>query len=167
MTRYDFRRFRKEHGINQKDLAKVLRVTQGFLSSIENGNNLFPTERWQYLYDEYPEVNFENYLMPEEETSKSNSSGAVDKTNSDNQDTSFNINDPVVINKFIDLVRDELTQSKKEVADDSQLRQDLMTLSADNNRLRDKIDSLQEKIFELQNEVVRLKYILADHNIKA
>lgn len=159
MAKYDIKKFRNEHGITQKALAEILKVTQGFLSGVENYNSLFPAERKQYLLDAFPEVDFEQYRLPDDDKED----GKVKKVNSDNSDSLIDVNDPDLMKKFIDLIRDEL---KRDKGDTGRITQDLMTLMDKNAQLMAKIEELQEKNYESQNEILRLKGLLLDNGIK-
>ena len=61
MARYDLARFRREHCLTQKQLAEALSVTQGFLSSVENGRTPFPEERRKDFEKAFPGVNLNDY----------------------------------------------------------------------------------------------------------
>lgn len=61
MARYDLARFRREHCLTQKQLAEALSVTQGFLSSVENGRTPFPEERRKDFEKAFPNLNLDDY----------------------------------------------------------------------------------------------------------
>ena len=61
MAKYDLAKFRRDHGLTQKQLAEALNVTQGFLSSVENGRTPFPEERKKDFELKFPEVDLEDY----------------------------------------------------------------------------------------------------------
>lgn len=66
MARYDLARFRRDQGITQKQLADILQVTQGFMSSVENGRNPFPEERRKLFDEAFPTVDLERYRQIED-----------------------------------------------------------------------------------------------------
>lgn len=66
MARYDLARFRREHCLTQKQLAEALSVTQGFLSSVENGRTPFPEERRKDFEKAFPGVNLDEYRSIED-----------------------------------------------------------------------------------------------------
>lgn len=162
MAKYDIKKFRNEHGITQKALAEIMKVTQGFLSAVENYNSLFPSERKQYILDAYPEVDFEKYRLPDDDPKD----GRGGKINSDNDDSVIKINDPEVIKKFIDLVRDELKSDKCDSKEAGHMTQDIMSLLDKNAQLMARIEELQERNFEHLNEIIRLKTLLLENGIK-
>lgn len=85
MARYDIARFRREHKITQKEFANKLGISQGFLSSVENGRNPFPSERVEDLEKNYPDINWEDYELTEEDVKQTNIG-----SNNDNSDVRIN-----------------------------------------------------------------------------
>lgn len=61
MAKYDLARFRREHNLTQKQLAEALSVTQGFLSSVENGRTPFPEERRKDFEKAFPGTDLDEY----------------------------------------------------------------------------------------------------------
>lgn len=158
MARYDFAKLRKEHGIQQKELADAAGVSQGFMSSIENGRNLFPEERWQLLYERFPDINFEAYKIIEKEQGS---------TNSNNDNSPITINDPEVIKAFLAFVKKEVGENHPQSTPEemTQLRKDYLKLVSDFNEQRSAIDEYQKKIYDLQNQIVELKMLLLKNGI--
>lgn len=70
MAKYDLQKFRRERNLTQIQLAKALGVSQGFLSGMETGRNPFPEERRKNFSDAFPDVDLEDYLLPEKEPVK-------------------------------------------------------------------------------------------------
>lgn len=70
MAKYDLQKFRRERNLTQIQLAKALGVSQGFLSGMETGRNPFPEERRKNFSDAFPDVDLEEYLLPEKEPVK-------------------------------------------------------------------------------------------------
>lgn len=61
MAKYDLARFRREHNLTQKQLAEILKVTQGFMSAVENGRAPFPDERRKDFEAAFPGVDLDDY----------------------------------------------------------------------------------------------------------
>lgn len=53
--------------MTQIQLAKALGVSQGFLSGMETGRNPFPEERRKNFAEAFPDVDLEDYRLPEKE----------------------------------------------------------------------------------------------------
>lgn len=70
MAKYDLQKFRRERNLTQIQLAKALGVSQGFLSGMETGRNPFPEERRKNFATAFPDVDLEDYLLPEKEPVK-------------------------------------------------------------------------------------------------
>ena len=71
MAKYDLTKFRQDVRLTQKELANILHITQGFMSSIETGRNQFPRERRVLIEEAFPEYNLDDYLIEEEYSEKS------------------------------------------------------------------------------------------------
>lgn len=67
MAKYDLQKFRRERSLTQIQLAKALGVSQGFLSGMETGRNPFPEERRKNFAEAFPDVDLEDYRLPEKE----------------------------------------------------------------------------------------------------
>ena len=70
MAKYDLQKFRRERNLTQIQLAKALGVSQGFLSGMETGRNPFPEERMRNFSEAFPDVDLEDYRLPEKEPVK-------------------------------------------------------------------------------------------------
>lgn len=53
---FDLRRFRKDNGLSQKDLASILGIGQSFISQIETGKDSMPEEYYDLLIGKYGEL---------------------------------------------------------------------------------------------------------------
>jgi phage repressor protein C with HTH and peptisase S24 domain len=53
---FDLRRFRKDKGLSQKDLASILGIGQSFISQIETGKDSMPEEYYNLLTEKYGEL---------------------------------------------------------------------------------------------------------------
>lgn len=53
---FDLRRFRKDNGLSQKDLALILGIGQSFISQIETGKDSMPEEYYDLLTGKYGEL---------------------------------------------------------------------------------------------------------------
>lgn len=53
---FDLRRFRKDNGLSQKDLASILGIGQSFISQIETGKDSMPEEYYDLLTGKYGEL---------------------------------------------------------------------------------------------------------------
>lgn len=67
MANYDLARFRREHGLTQRQLADKLNVTQGFMSSVETGRVPFPEERLKDFQAIFPDADLSQYEINEQE----------------------------------------------------------------------------------------------------
>lgn len=164
--RYDWKRFREDHGLTQKELAEKLEITKPFMSNIESGKSQFPTDRLSKLTPYYPDVNFDNYAVPED----------VVKNQSDNKD-SLNINDPEFVKSITEMVTKLVltyqSQERKNISEIEKITsRDHESLVRSNEKLRDildakndKIEELNDKIAALQEQILALKTILVEHGI--
>lgn len=62
---FDLRRFRKDKGLSQKDLAYILGIGQSFISQIETGKDSMPDEYYGLLVGKYGELG--EYLSRQQE----------------------------------------------------------------------------------------------------
>lgn len=178
MAKYDIKKLRQESKMRQQDLAKALGVSQGFLSSIENGKNLFPYDRIDLLQRAFPDKDIEKYELLDDITSSNlESSGSV---GSGNTLSTLNINSP----EALKILSEFLTEYSKRVqAEDEKQKQSISheaeLVDRQNNQLRDKIDKLYEKLDEtrckydklyeeflsIKEENSRLKELLRSNHI--
>lgn len=60
---YDITRLRKERGMSQSELARLLQVTQSFLSAIENGKSPLPPEKEERIREIFNLENLGEYAL--------------------------------------------------------------------------------------------------------
>lgn len=154
MARYDLKRLRTEYKITQKELADKLKVTQGFLSSVEKWRNPFPDDRIEDLQRVFPDVDLSAYEVPEAEVQK--------MIGSNNNSSDFDINDPEILKQAMDLAKSAsatLEKSREEAARDAKYwRERYEALEKETKQLR--TDN-----FNLREEVWRLKELLMENGI--
>ena len=204
MAKYDLARFRREHSLTQKQLAEALSVTQGFLSSVENGRTPFPEERRKDFEKAFPGVNLDEYrsiedmaeevkemnpqqrrgfmaqiqraifnaIMPDEDLEDEDLevSDAGLGFGGMRQEAPLNIDKDALDTDGVPLnwkqeVQKVLTENNEMAVRIAQLRADKEALQEKNDGLRDKLHDAREEIFNLQNEVLRLKALLIEHHI--
>ena len=100
---------RKEHGKTQKQLAHDLGITQGFLSSVENGRNPFPDERVEDLRKVFPGVDLTEYEVPEEEYPR-----YLETVGSNNRFSEVRINDPETLRQMLEMLERVNRDTEKE-----------------------------------------------------
>lgn len=59
----DLKRFREEFRLKQTDLMSLLGVSQGFISRVENGRELFPDKYYKLLLKEYTKEDLAPYII--------------------------------------------------------------------------------------------------------
>lgn len=204
MAKYDLARFRREHTLTQKQLAEVLSVSQGFLSSIENGRTPFPEERRKDFEKAFPGVNLDDYRSIEgmaEEIKEMNpvqkrgfmaqlhraisnlllegddideddeeNFSLIEDRNGDKHQSQIEVDREVLDQDGVPLnwkqeVQKVLTQNNEMAVTISQLKLDKEALIQKNDELRDKLHEARKEVFDLQNEIIRLKALLIEHQI--
>lgn len=208
MARYDLARFRREHCLTQKQLAEALSVTQGFLSSVENGRTPFPEERRKDFEKAFPGVNLNDYrslddvaeevkdwephqrrgfLAQIHQTINQLFSAYEDEDDIDDDKTTDSeagigfggmrqphvtptdeaalTSDENVPENWRKEVSKVLTENRELDNYVQQLKLEKEGLQSKNDELRDKLHDARKEIFDLQNEVLRLKAILIEHHI--
>lgn len=165
MAHYDLKRLRKERGLTQQELAKRLNLSQGFLSSVEAGRNLFPDERVDDLQSLFPELNLEDYETAEVFQRAKGGIG------SHNTDSEIKINDPDSFATLITFLRTTVEDSRK---DKQENMVELENLRTRNEKLTERYDHIVEQLeearrqlFDAREEIWWLRTLLADHGIKA
>lgn len=163
MAKFNLSQLRKDVGITQKDLADILEVSQGFMSSVESGRNPFPDERIGKLLAAFPAIDLDMYRLDDSNEDKS-------VTNSYNHQSPIHINDKELITAFIeqvnkttDLKNDELVRMQEELMS---LRKSYQSLVDTSEKQRAAIDDYQQKIFALNDENMRLRMALLENGIK-
>jgi len=165
MARYRLLELRKEHGKTQKQLAHDLGITQGFLSSVENGRNPFPDERVEDLRKLFPGVDLTKYEVPEDDYPR-----YLETIGSNNRFSEVRINDPDTLRQMLELLErvNRDTDKAKDCDEDEikRLREENARLSHRLEEARAKYDASRDKEIELREEVWRLREILTSHGIE-
>lgn len=163
MAKFNLSQLRKDVGITQKDLADILEVSQGFMSSVESGRNPFPEERIGKLIAAFPSINLDMYRMVETNANKL-------VTNSYNNQSPVNINDKELINSIFEQVNKATALKNKEIERMQEelvsLRKSYQGLVETSEKQRAAIDDYQQKIFALNDENMKLRMTLLENGIK-
>lgn len=163
MAKFNLSQLRKDVGITQKDLADILEVSQGFMSSVESGRNPFPEERIGKLIAAFPSINLDMYRMDETNANKL-------VTNSYNNQSPVNINDKELINFIFEQVNKATAMKNKELETMQEelvsLRKSYHGLVETSEKQRAAIDDYQQKIFALNDENMKLRMTLLENGIK-
>lgn len=164
MARYRLLELRKENGKTQKELAVLLGVTQGFLSSVEKGRNPFPDERVADLRRAFPGVDITKYEINEEEYPR-----YLDSVGSNNKFSEIRINDPEALRQILGILeRIDRDTDKARCGDDEEiqrLRDENTRLNSRLDELRKKYDDCRDKEIELRDEIWRLRELLTSNGI--
>ncbi len=162
MARYDLKRLRTDQKITQKELADRLKVTQGFLSSVEKWRNPFPDDRIDDLQKVFPDVDLTEYEVSEEDVPREN-------VGSFNRHSEIDINDSKLLLRLLDVIGksttslDDARSAESEETTDWRRRYD--KLNDKYEELRAERDSLLREKYELRDEIFRLRELLMKNNI--
>lgn len=162
MARYDLKRLRTDHKITQKELADRLKVTQGFLSSVEKWRNPFPDDRIDDLQKVFPEVDLTEYEVSDEDVPREN-------VGSFNRHSEIDINDSKLLLRLLDVIGksttslDDARSAESEESTDWRRRYD--KLNDKYEELRAERDTLLRDKYELRGEIFRLRELLMKNNI--
>lgn len=187
MAKYDLARFRREHNLTQKQLAEALSVTQGFLSSVENGRTPFPEERRKDFERAFPGVVLDDYRsmddMAEEvkEMNPAQKRGFMAQVyraissilNEGEEDFGADTSDaglgfggmreqpPLEIDKDI-LDRDGVplnwkNEVQKVLTQNNEMAVQITQLKLEKAALQDKNDELRDKLHEARSEIFELQ----------
>lgn len=162
MSRIDISRLRKEKGMSQNELSRLLQINQSFLSAIENGKSPLPIEKEEKLRDIFGLETLENYTVKPVSESPSHLN---EMTDSD----LFN----QLLNRFHQQAhsgeqehhhhdhheRIEELQKKIDIYFE---RNNILTerndrLWEENNRLRTEIDEYRKEIDSLRSQIFQIK----------
>lgn len=164
MARYRLLELRKEHGKTQKKLAEELGITQGFLSSVENGRNPFPDERVEDLRKAFPGVDLTEYEVGEDDYPR-----YLETIGSNNKFSEVRINDPETLRQMLELlerVNRDTDKAKNSDEDEiKRLREENARLSRQLDEQRTKYDECRDRELELNREIWRLREILLSNGI--
>lgn len=163
MARYDFQKLRSDHNITQKELADKLKLSQGFLSSVEKWRNPFPDDRVQDLQAVFPNTDLTQYEV-DEDTLPDRSIG------SHNKFSQIDINNPEVLKKLLDIVEKCTSESdgarNAETSEAAEWRKRYDKVCAELDAVRGERDRYMKEKYELQFEIFRLKELLLRNGIE-
>lgn len=162
MARYDLKRLRTDQKITQKELADKLKVTQGFLSSVEKWRNPFPDERIDDLQKVFPDVDLTEYEVSDEDVPREN-------VGSFNRHSEIDINDSKLLLRLLDVIGKSTTSlddaRSAESVETTDWRKRYDKLNDKYEELRAERDSLLREKYELRDEIFRLRELLMKNNI--
>lgn len=154
MARYDLKKLRAAYKLTQKELADKLKITQGFLSSVEKWRNPFPDERIDDLQNVFPDADLSDYEVPEEKVKE--------MVGNNNTASDLKINDPEVLKRVMSLTSAAGVTMEK-------AREDAVR---DAKYWRDRFDEVEKEAkklrtdnAELREEIWRLKELLLENGI--
>lgn len=154
MARYDLKKLRAAYKLTQKELADKLKITQGFLSSVEKWRNPFPDERIDDLQNVFPDADLSDYEVPEEKVKE--------MVENNNTASDLKINDPEVLKRVMSLASAAGVTMEK-------AREDAVR---DAKYWRDRFDEVEKEAkklrtdnAELREEIWRLKELLLENGI--
>lgn len=163
MARYDFTKLRKDLKITQKELADKLGLSQGFLSSVENGRNPFPDERVDDLQSAFPDVNLEEYEIAETDIKTSN-------IGSHNTASSININEGETVKMLLEcLAKANVnigTARQEEGTEANEWRARFDKVTAELEKVREEKEKYQKLYYDLLVENTKIKETLKRNNIE-
>lgn len=102
---FDLKSFRTDLDLKQTDIQKILGITQGFVSKIENGKESFPSEYVDILSKKYSYDVVKKYIIDESKTSSR-----------------------IRVSQKLRLIRERLNLSQKEMAEKLDLQQSQYSL---------------------------------------
>lgn len=73
MARIDISKIRKEHGMNQQQLAERLQINQSFLSAIERGKSPLPADKELRIKEIFGLADFSPYMIGEDSDGRATS----------------------------------------------------------------------------------------------
>lgn len=120
---FDLKSFRTDLNLKQTDIQKILGITQGFVSKIENGKESFPSEYVDILSKKYSYDVVKKYIIDESKTSSR-----------------------IRVSQKLRLIRERLNLSQKEMAEKLDLQQSQYSLME-----RGKVDFRMDKVQHLIN----------------
>ncbi len=120
---FDLKSFRTDLNLKQTDIQKILGITQGFVSKIENGKESFPSEYVDILSKKYSYDIVKKYIIDESKTSSR-----------------------IRVSQKLRLIRERLNLSQKEMAEKLNLQQSQYSLME-----KGKVDFRMDKVQHLIN----------------
>lgn len=154
MARYDLPKLRKTLNMTQKELARLLKVTQGFLSSVENGRNPFPDDRVDDLQSVFPDVDLSDYEV--------SNPAAQTTIGSGNSQSDITVNDPATLKAMMQIIR-ENNKDEQSVVEGASSR--LFEMQDRIIALTDELEKTRKEKYELKDEIYRLQDLLRENGI--
>lgn len=154
MARYDLPRLRKTLNMTQKELARLLKVTQGFLSSVENGRNPFPDDRVEDLQSVFPDADLSDYEVTPPTAQTTIGSG--------NSQSDITVNDPETLKAMMQIIR-ENNKDEQQVVEGASSR--LFEMQDRIMALTDELEKTRKEKYELKDEIYRLQDLLRQNGI--
>ena len=154
MARYDLPKLRKTLNMPQKELARLLNVTQGFLSSVENGRNPFPDDRVDDLQSVFPDVDLSDYEVTPQSAQTTIGSG--------NSQSDITVNDPATLKAMMQIIR-ETNKDEQSVVEGASSR--LFEMQDRIMALTDELEKTRKEKYELKDEIYRLQDLLRENGI--
>lgn len=182
MKRFQLARFRKDHNMSQKDLAEKLSITQGFLSSIENGRSPLPVGKLNKLFEIFDVDNIDDYYVDDEEAidAPEDSNSPIPTTSGLTPiqiiDSMLDVNSSKVVTKLIEVIRENIGNSVKTAFDSEQvvaekdkeikqLNRDIREAEERAQKFREEADQWREKFYTLREREFAYKELLMQNNI--
>lgn len=69
---FDLKKFRKDFGLKQSDVADIFGISQNFISKIETGKESFPSIHYETLKSKFGEDRIKSYILSESIVSEPN-----------------------------------------------------------------------------------------------
>ena len=108
----NIKKLRNDLGLSQSEIADILGITQGFVSRIENGRDMFPSEHLPKLKELYGEKVDKYMVVNQKNIIGDNIAGNKNIEGDSIQGTHITINNSN-IDKFIDLFKEKNGQIDK------------------------------------------------------
>lgn len=154
MARYDLPKLRKTLQMTQSQLASLLKISQGFLSSVENGRNPFPDDRIDDLQKVFPNEDLSNYEITSDEPKN--------VIGNDNLFSEVQINDPETLKALLEFVNRRTREDTTTVHECSnvstQYQERIM-------RLTDELEKTRKEKYDFLEEIYRLRDLLRKNGI--
>lgn len=147
MARYDLPRLRKTLQMTQSKLAQLLQISQGFLSSVENGRNPFPDERVDDLQKIFPNEDLSDYEVTEQK--------ALSSIGSDNLFSQVQVNDPETFKALMEYMN---RRTREETEACAQYQEKILNLTTE-------LENTRKEKYEYLEEVYRLRDLLRANGI--
>ncbi len=154
MARYDLPKLRKTLKMTQSQLARMLKISQGFLSSVENGRNPFPDDRVDDLKKIFPDENLAEYELTSIEPSTS--------IGCDNYFSQVQVNDTKTLNALMEHMNRRTQEEAIAIQECSnanlQYQKSLLNLT-------EELEKTRKEKYEYLEEIFRLRDLLRTNGI--